>query len=214
MAGCVADISWKEWCCQTGLNCRPLHYQWSALPLSYGSMPGIEGNRPKWPPTRRPVLATRAPLAQARGQAGKGPKSSKIGADDRRGATIRQLWADSGSRSRPKPPNRDLRCSRHGGLGGARCAGRIAMQYGRSKPTILSRRCGRSRLTSFRSRHVRRTDDEGRSRQACGKERRGCEGFTTGPAEAGVARKSQAAEVAGAGAQRCRAHLPKTPTPP
>jgi hypothetical protein len=30
------------WCCQTGLNCRPLHYQWSALPLSYGSMPGIQ----------------------------------------------------------------------------------------------------------------------------------------------------------------------------
>ena len=28
----------REWCCQTGLNCRPLHYQWSALPLSYGSM--------------------------------------------------------------------------------------------------------------------------------------------------------------------------------
>src|SRR6266702_4527081 len=30
----------RRWCCQTGLNCRPLHYQWSALPLSYGSMPG------------------------------------------------------------------------------------------------------------------------------------------------------------------------------
>jgi hypothetical protein len=29
----------KNWCCQTGLNCRPLHYQWSALPLSYGSVP-------------------------------------------------------------------------------------------------------------------------------------------------------------------------------
>ena len=28
------------WCCRTGLNCRPLHYQWSALPLSYGSMLG------------------------------------------------------------------------------------------------------------------------------------------------------------------------------
>jgi hypothetical protein len=41
-------------------------------------MPGIEGNRPKWPPTRRPVLATRAPLAQARGQAGMGSKSSKM----------------------------------------------------------------------------------------------------------------------------------------
>lgn len=33
-------LRWNEWCCQTGLNCRPLHYQWSALPLSYGSMPG------------------------------------------------------------------------------------------------------------------------------------------------------------------------------
>src|SRR5438034_9327964 len=88
---CTEVVAWKvriqkivryleDWCCQTGLNCRPLHYQWSALPLSYGSMPGIEGNRPKWPPTRRPVLATRASLAQARGQAGKGPKSSKTGA--------------------------------------------------------------------------------------------------------------------------------------
>ena len=35
------------WCCQTGLNCRPLHYQWSALPLSYGSMPRIKGIGPK-----------------------------------------------------------------------------------------------------------------------------------------------------------------------
>ena len=24
-----------KWCCQTGLNCRPLHYQWSALPRSW-----------------------------------------------------------------------------------------------------------------------------------------------------------------------------------
>ena len=27
------------WCCRTGLNCGPLPYQGSALPLSYGSMP-------------------------------------------------------------------------------------------------------------------------------------------------------------------------------
>jgi hypothetical protein len=41
------------WCCQTGLNCRPLHYQWSALPLSYGSMPR-RGNQPhKAPPSCR-----------------------------------------------------------------------------------------------------------------------------------------------------------------
>jgi hypothetical protein len=40
------------WCCQTGLNCRPLHYQWSALPLSYGSMPRIKGIGPKGPSRR------------------------------------------------------------------------------------------------------------------------------------------------------------------
>src|SRR3981081_2259102 len=52
----------ENWCCQTGLNCRPLHYQWSALPLSYGSVPGYE-NRPKRAPPRRPLPATRAPRA-------------------------------------------------------------------------------------------------------------------------------------------------------
>src|SRR3954447_17493575 len=35
----IGRILQENWCCQTGLNCRPLHYQWSALPLSYGSMP-------------------------------------------------------------------------------------------------------------------------------------------------------------------------------
>jgi hypothetical protein len=200
MAGCVADISWKEWCCQTGLNCRPLHYQWSALPLSYGSMPGIEGNRPKWPPTRRPVLATRAPLAQARGQVGKGSKSSKIGADDREARQLGNFGPYSGSRSRPKPPNRDLRC--FGRRFGRRpmCRAHECSMDDRNVPFFRRRRP----LTSLRSRHVRRTDDEGQSRQACGKERRGCEGFATGPAEAGVARKSQAAKVAGPRAQRCR----------
>jgi hypothetical protein len=27
-----------DWCCERGLNSRPLHYQWSALPLSYRSI--------------------------------------------------------------------------------------------------------------------------------------------------------------------------------
>ena len=53
------------WCCRTGLNCRPLHYQWSALPLSYGSMPRIRESARR-APTRRPILATRTPFAQAR----------------------------------------------------------------------------------------------------------------------------------------------------
>ncbi|MEA2913882.1 MAG: hypothetical protein QOJ15_5963, partial [Bradyrhizobium sp.] len=62
-----------------GLNCRPLHYQWSALPLSYGSMPGYE-NRPKRAPPRRPILATRPPHAQAHGRP---PGRSKCGKNQR-----------------------------------------------------------------------------------------------------------------------------------
>ena len=65
------------WCCRTGLNCRPLHYQWSALPLSYGSMPGTRGIGQKGSPLGAPVLATRAPLAQACGWAGNRPKWRK-----------------------------------------------------------------------------------------------------------------------------------------
>jgi hypothetical protein len=33
------------WCCRTGLNCGPLPYQGSALPLSYGSVPRANENR-------------------------------------------------------------------------------------------------------------------------------------------------------------------------
>ena len=55
----------------------------------------------------------------------------------------------------------------------------------------------------------RRTDDDGRSRQGCRKKRRGGEGFATGPAQAGVARKSQAAEVAGPRAPRARSTFRK-----
>src|SRR5262245_14983092 len=35
-----AELVWLSWCCRTGLNCRPLPYQGSALPLSYGSEEG------------------------------------------------------------------------------------------------------------------------------------------------------------------------------
>ncbi len=52
------------WCCRTGLNCRPLPYQGSALPLSYGSK-GTGGDRPEGRDRTRAVLATRSPPAQA-----------------------------------------------------------------------------------------------------------------------------------------------------
>jgi len=65
-------------------------------------MPGIRGIGQK-APTRRPVLATRASLAQARGRARDGPNWAKIGALHRRTGPSR---GRSGSR-RPKPPNHD-----------------------------------------------------------------------------------------------------------
>src|ERR1700736_1153565 len=55
------------WCCQTGLNCRPLHYQWSALPLSYGSVPG-DGNQPKGS-ARRADPCHKAPTGASAGRA-------------------------------------------------------------------------------------------------------------------------------------------------
>ena len=49
----------EEWCCQTGLNCRPLHYQWSALPLSYGSICWRIGRHEG--PTKRADICHRPP---------------------------------------------------------------------------------------------------------------------------------------------------------
>jgi len=60
-------------------------------------------------------------------------------------------------------------------------------------------RCHRLVILRYHGYWVRH---EGRSRQGREKVRRGHEGFTTRPAEAGVARKSQETEVAGARARR------------
>jgi len=61
-----ATVRGLEWCCQRGLNSRPLHYQWSALPLSYGSE-GVErryaspGNADTAPPVARRDVPQRVP---------------------------------------------------------------------------------------------------------------------------------------------------------
>ena len=60
----VSALEDEEWCCQTGLNCRPLHYQWSALPLSYGSNAGIRIGRHRALPSG-PISATGLPAVQA-----------------------------------------------------------------------------------------------------------------------------------------------------
>ena len=46
-----ADFPWERWCCERGLNSRPLPYQGSALPLSYRSA----GSRWAGPPRRGDV---------------------------------------------------------------------------------------------------------------------------------------------------------------
>jgi hypothetical protein len=62
-------------------------------------MPGIQGIGPKGP-YRRPVLATRALLVQARGQAGKAPKWGKNRPDDRDQGQMGNFGPCSGSLSR------------------------------------------------------------------------------------------------------------------
>jgi hypothetical protein len=66
----------SRWCCRGGLNSRPLPYQGSALPLSYGSMPGIAFSEESAAMAShgRAVLATRPSLAQACQSHGKVPK--------------------------------------------------------------------------------------------------------------------------------------------
>ena len=74
------------WCCQTGLNCRPLHYQWSALPLSYGSMCWDRIGRPRGLPSG-PISATGLPAVQA----------CKAGQDEKIGAisgVLRLFWPE------------------------------------------------------------------------------------------------------------------------
>ncbi len=94
----------KNWCCQTGLNCRPLHYQWSALPLSYGSMPGYE-NRPKRPLQGGPILATRPEGAQARGPAARACQTVEIGPDCLPPPSAGSVAGRSGRRFLARCPN-------------------------------------------------------------------------------------------------------------
>jgi hypothetical protein len=82
----------NDWCCQTGLNCRPLHYQWSALPLSYGSMPGWRIGQKA--PTGGPILATRPRPAQARERPAGRRKIGKVSAVGLPPCSSGRFWAD------------------------------------------------------------------------------------------------------------------------
>ena len=135
-------------------------------------------------PYRRPVLATRTPLVQARGGAAKGPKRVKIGSS-------RRLLAD------PVP-----------GLAEHRRKGRESLRFmpqirsfcrcDRIRPPLVALRPEKRRLHRCAVRTTICSPDAN-TQQAHDE---GCEGFATGAVEAGAARKSQAAKVAGARAQR------------
>ena len=66
----------RGWCCQTGLNCRPLHYQWSALPLSYGSMLRTRESVQK-DPYRAGRSLPQAPRMRKRGRGLAGPQKHR-----------------------------------------------------------------------------------------------------------------------------------------
>lgn len=87
-----------EWCCQTGLNCRPLHYQWSALPLSYGSM-CWDKNRPPKGPTKRADICHRPPLCASLQALSKRENRADIEAKTAVWARNDRLSADLGSAS-------------------------------------------------------------------------------------------------------------------
>jgi hypothetical protein len=91
----------KNWCCQTGLNCRPLHYQWSALPLSYGSMLRTRESAQK-DPYRAGRSLPQAPCMRKRGRGRSGPQKRPKSARNRHGALKGPVAARFGSRFLPK----------------------------------------------------------------------------------------------------------------
>jgi hypothetical protein len=208
-----------EWCCQTGLNCRPLHYQWSALPLSYGSMPGSResaqkactGGRflpqgPLWRKRaagaegrkKREKITPRRPLPAATeatpGRSGsRFPLPRAASAFSGRTTTPNSIiLRDSSNLMRSIPPRWPV-----ADRGGKRQRGLIKPSRPSSIPAPVH--VVRSPVYSPGSRRAfERACDEGRSSKARPANQFAREGFAAGPAETGATRKSQAPEIAGA----------------
>ena len=177
-------------------------------------MPGIRGIGPKG-------------SHQAAGSCHKGPSGASTRAGLERakmGKNRREVPASRFNRVNPGPIRFPSTLSRrimtsialphaHGGSRELATSQNRRLQPDEARPTMFRQGGAASRQILFRSKsrfdqgQFRRTCDEGRSRQRRRKDRHGREGFTTGPAEAGAARKSQAAKVPGEGAQRCRRRI-------
>ena len=169
------------------LSTSPLPMECSTTELRQHAR--IGGIGPKGP-HRRAVLATRTPLAQARGGARNAPKWAK------NGASRPWRWR-SGSLSPVSAPvgvaNARIMAAYRAfaGTGDGTAGRRNALCFGDSG-------AGRSSAERRGSTAFSTGPHEGRSSQTRGKSRRGCEGFTTGSPQGRAARKSEAAKVAGA----------------
>ena len=53
----ASNFNRLRWCCRWVSNLRPLPYQGSALPLSYGSVPAHGSSRREWEPIHEGVVA-------------------------------------------------------------------------------------------------------------------------------------------------------------
>ena len=101
------------WCCRTGLNCRPLPYQGSALPLSYGSK-GTRGIG-LMAATKRGRFLPQGPRLRKRGSpgfrgktsarpAGMAGKTSESGRNRPRGRQLLHFAAREGRNHRDHGP--------------------------------------------------------------------------------------------------------------
>jgi hypothetical protein len=91
------------------LNCRPLPYQGSALPLSYGSMPGVQSNKESAPEGPREARRC-VPQGLHWRKVGRAPGQLQTGVKLAR--QIRCAGRGSGSRIMRKGPSRLVRAGR------------------------------------------------------------------------------------------------------
>ena len=200
------------------LSTSPLPMECSTTELRQHAR--YSGNRPKRLPLGGRFLPQGPLWRKHAGRSGTGQNGQKSARAASEPVQSGQLGPDPVPVG-PEPPNHDLNCFAARGWTLTGCGNlpkqAIATRRGETHYVPARRRGVAANPVSiqilFRSKsrfdqgQFRRTCDEGRSRQGRRKDRHGREGFTTGPAEAGAARKSQAAKVPGEGAQRCRRRI-------
>ena len=175
----MPDFLRFSWCCRGGLNSRPLPYQGSALPLSYGSMPGL----------------------QCKNRFGRDGHSRAAGSCHKAPAHASAAEGLSGSSPTP-PPDRPLSIATCGGSGSACFSCIVPMRSGRKPARHLDSGLGARSREANASTVLKRAHHGGPRRQTGG-QRASRKGYAARAAQARLARQSQAKKSAGA---RTRQH--------